>query len=170
MCLFNMINQMNVSRFSAETIQGEELQFSIFQNHLLLVVNTASKGQSKNELLQLQLIQNKFAQSNFTVLAFPCRQFLQQESKSKEKIYHRYIEKARLSFPVFTLTKVNGMNAHPFYKWLKQQASSSNSSNSIEWNFNKFLILPDGITVKRFSATVSWDKIIKIVEEVIQLK
>lgn len=158
---------MNAFEFSCQSIDGTEVHFSNFKGKTLLVVNTASKGQCKNELLQLQMIQNKFSDNDFLVLAFPCRQFLKQESKSIEKIHHRYIEKARLSFPVFSLTKVNGTNAHPFFKWMKQQSIKS-SGNSIEWNFTKFLILGDGVTVKRFSPTVSSEKVSKEIDAAIQ--
>lgn len=158
---------MNAFEFRCESIDGSEINLMDFRGKTMLVVNTASKGQCKNELLQLQMIQNKFKDNDFIILAFPCRQFLKQESKSIEKIRHRYIEKARLSFPVFTLTKVNGTNTHPFFKWLKQQSIKS-SGNSIEWNFTKFLILGDGVTVKRFSPTVSSEKISKAIDEAIQ--
>ena len=160
---------MNAFEFTGELIDGSEINFSDFKGKTLLVVNTASKGQCKNELLQLQMIQNHFNDNEFVILAFPCRQFLKQESKNIEKIRHRYIEKARLSFPVFTLTKVNGSNTHPFFKWIKRQSIKS-SGNSIEWNFTKFLILGDGITVKRFSPTVSTEKISKAIDEAIQFQ
>lgn len=158
---------MNAFEFKAELLDGTEVPFTNFKGKTLLIVNTASKGQCKNELLQLQMIQNKFKDNNFTILAFPCRQFLKQESKNIDKIRHRYIEKARLSFPVFNLTKVNGSNAHPFFKWIKHQSHRS-SGNSIDWNFTKFLVLGDGITVKRFSPTVGTEKIIKSITEAIQ--
>ncbi|OHT10925.1 Glutathione peroxidase [Tritrichomonas foetus] len=162
------MNQMNAYNFSAVSIDGDTIQFSTYQGHVLLIVNTASKGLAMNDLQQLQLIYKQFESSNFTVLAFPCRQFLHQESKVPSKIRFRY-QQAGIAFPVFTLTKVNGPNTHQFYRWLKEVAPVTGSGKTIEWNFTRFLVLRDGINVQRISPTASWEKVKKLVSEAVNI-
>ena len=155
---------MNAFMFSGKTIDGEDLSFSSFTGKILLVVNTASKGQGICELARLQKVQEMFS-DRLIILAFPCRQFLKQESKDRNKIIHRYRDDAKITFPIFELTKVYGESTNQFYAWLKSQVQYSN--NEVEWNFSKFLVNQNGIDVKKISSTVSYTKLEKMIKEMI---
>lgn len=155
---------MSIYDFSANDINGIEHHFNEFTGFLLLIVNTASKYGNKTELIELQKLQESFEGRKFQILAFPCRQFLKQESKDKNKIIHRYIDKCKVSFKIFELTKVNGHNTIPVYKWLKNK-SNGNHGSSIDWNFTKFLVSSDGCSVMRISSFVGFNKLHMIIDE-----
>ena len=146
--------------FSVPSLSGDLISLETYKGKILLVVNTASKGQGKHELAELQKIQDSFDASQFSVLSFPCSQFLNRESKHITKIQKRY---QKFTFPVFAPTKVNGENTSPLFAWLKSKAPSQ-LGTTIEWNFTKFLIASDGVTVTRFSTTTTTQKIIATIQ------
>ena len=145
-------------------ISGNEVNLAEFENQVLLIVNTASKGNAKDELHSLQKLYEAYHDDGFTVLAFPCRQFLKQESKKTDKIRKIYFEKEKVTFPVMELTKVNGEKANPLFIWLKLKDPGL-LGEEIDWNYTKFLVYPDGATVQRISPTVSYLSISSSVEK-----
>ncbi len=55
---------------------------------------------------------------------------------------------------MFQKVDVNGENAHPLYKYLRNKAKGIMGSK-IKWNFTKFLIDSEGNVIKRYAPTVS---------------
>lgn len=149
--------------FNATDINGVDVSMDQFNGRVLLVVNTASKGNGKHIIKKLVKLQNKYGERGFTVLAFPCRQFLHQEHKQNEKIRNSYICKRNVNFPVFARVKVNGKRAHPMFKWLKRKKQGP-LGKMIGWSFTKFLIYSDGMKVKRFESSSDWSKMEKKIE------
>ena len=92
------------------------------------------------------------AQSNrgFAVLGFPCNQFGRQEPGSASDILCFTKERYSVSFPLFAKVEVNGENQHPLYKYLKHRAKGLLGTESIKWNFTKFLSDRHGEIVARF--------------------
>jgi glutathione peroxidase len=85
----------------------------------------------------------------FTVLAFPCNQFGRQESGTNQEI-KEFVKQYNVSFPMFDKINVNGPEAHPLYKWLKDVLPGSLGIKGIKWNFTKFLINKQGKPIQRY--------------------
>ena len=158
-----MEEPQGIFSFEAEDINGNVVHLDSFIGKALLIVNTASKGTDKYELRLLQDLYDKYKEKGIEVLAFPCRQFLKREHKNPQKIKKKYIEKCGCTFPIFGLTKVNGENASPIFRWLKRHSKGLHGS-AVEWNYTKFFVKDDGTTVLRFSSVEKYEKIRKAIE------
>lgn len=90
-----------------------------------------------------------YASRGLAILAFPCNQFGNQEPGTAEDI-KKFVEGYGVEFQIFAKIKVNGEDAHPVFKFLKQNLGGVLGS-SIKWNFTKFLCDRDGIPVRRYS-------------------
>lgn len=101
---------------------------------------------------------NKYKSDNFEVLAFPCNQFGAQEPGSNAEI-KSFAEKYGVTFPMMDKVEVNGDNAAPLFKWLKDAKKEGGIAaamgNDIKWNFGKFLVDGDGKVVERYVPTTS---------------
>ncbi|KAI5100994.1 glutathione peroxidase 4a isoform 2 precursor [Silurus meridionalis] len=93
----------------------------------------------------------KYAERGLSILAFPCNQFGNQEPGTHAEI-KQYAQSYNAQFDMFSKVRVNGPEAHPLWKWLKEQPNGRGFlGNGIKWNFTKFLIDRQGQVVKRFS-------------------
>jgi len=101
---------------------------------------------------QLQELYDTFAPQGFTVLAFPCNQFGNQEPGTDEEIKNIVRDTYGCSFPLFSKVKVNGADAHPVWKFLKA-AVPGTFGQTIKWNFTKFLVNSKGVPVERYPTT-----------------
>ena len=104
----------------------------------------------------LQKIQDEYADRGFTVLGFPCNQFGGQDPGDDEQIAGFCQQNYGVTFPMFSKIDVNGDDAHPLYKWLRQEKGGLLGSK-IKWNFTKFLIGRDGEVIKRYAPTTKPD-------------
>ena len=116
-----------------------------YNNHTILVVNTASKCGFTYQYEQLESLQRRFKDKKFTVLGFPSRNFLGQEFNDEAKVSEFCKSKFDVSFPLFSIANVKNSTDHPFYKKLYRLTSERPS-----WNFHKYLISPNG-DIKSFS-------------------
>lgn len=114
-----------------------------------LVVNVASKCGLTPQYEQLEQLQRTYADRGFTVVGFPCNQFLGQEPGSLDSILEFCSSTYGVTFPVNEKVKVNGRSAHELYKALKQTPDTAGKAGRVEWNFEKFLVAADG-SVRRF--------------------
>jgi glutathione peroxidase len=92
-------------------------------------------------------------QAGLTVLGFPCDQFGDQEPGDAGEIARFCEQNYNVTFPLFAKIEVNGENAHPLYRWLKQAKPGILGTEAIKWNFTKFLVDRDGAVVKRYAPT-----------------
>ena len=111
---------------------------------VVLVVNVASKCGLTPQYEQLEELQRRFGDRGFTVVGFPCNQFFGQEPGSVDEILEFCSTTYGVSFPVNDKIKVNGKNAAELYKALKETPDAAGKAGRVEWNFEKFLVLPDG--------------------------
>jgi len=132
-------------------IEGEEIRLEDYRGKLMLIVNTASKCGFTPQYQGLEALYEKYRDRGLVVLGFPCNQFGQQEPGDEAEIRQFCSTQYSVNFPMFAKLDVNGNNAHPLYKLLKQAAPGIFGSRSIKWNFTKFLVDRDGRVVKRFS-------------------
>lgn len=136
--------------FKVTTINNEILDLETLRGKVILIVNTASRCGFSNQYQDLEKLYKQFAHLGFEVLAFPCNQFANQEPANAEQISSYCELNFGITFPLMAKIDVNGNNADPLYKFLKQRAKGILGSTSIKWNFTKFLISRDGKTIVRF--------------------
>jgi glutathione peroxidase len=136
---------------SAGTLVGAEQSFAAYEGKVVLVVNTASKCGFTPQYKGLEALYQKYKDRGLEVLGFPCNQFGKQEPGNAEEIGGFCERNFGVSFPLFAKVDVNGDNAHPLFTHLKQQAPGILGTESIKWNFTKFLVGREGEVVKRFA-------------------
>ncbi|MDQ0612630.1 glutathione peroxidase [Microbacterium sp. W4I4] len=129
--------------------EGSVKTLDDFGSDVVLVVNVASKCGLTPQYEQLEQLQRTYADRGFTVLGFPCNQFMGQEPGSMEQILEFCSTTYGVTFPVNDKVKVNGRSAHELYKALKQTTDAKGKGGRVEWNFEKFLVGRDG-SVQRF--------------------
>jgi glutathione peroxidase len=137
--------------FSAKTIDGTEQTLDAYRNKTVLVVNVASKCGFTPQYKGLEEMYEKFSDKGLVVLGFPCDQFLHQEPGDEAEIKNFCALTYDVKFPMFAKVDVNGESAHPLYKYLKTEAKGLLGTESIKWNFTKFLIDKNGHVVKRYA-------------------
>lgn len=158
---------MNFYDFSAKDISGREIKMDNYKGKVVLVVNTASKCGLTPQFKELEEIYKIYNNQGFEILGFPCNQFANQDSGSNEEINNFCQLNYGVTFTMFEKIEVNGENAHPLYKYLKNK-SKGLLSNEIKWNFTKFLIDADGNVVKRYAPVVKPSKIRTDIENLIK--
>lgn len=146
--------------FSAESLQGKKIDMDLYKGKTVVVVNTASQCGFTPQFEGLENLYRKYKDEGLVILGFPCNQFGKQEPGDEKSIEEGCMVNYGVSFPVFSKTEVNGANAHPIYKYLKQEQGGF-LGNKIKWNFTKFLIDKNGIPVKRFAPTTKPEKMEK---------
>jgi len=124
-----------------------------YRGKVLLVVNTASQCGFTPQYDGLEKLYRDYRDQGFEILAFPCNQFGAQEPGSDADIAEFCRTRFDLSIPLFQKVDVNGTNAHPLFKTLKKARPGLLGSETIKWNFTKFLIGRDGEVLRRFAPT-----------------
>lgn len=151
--------------FNVKTIDGQSISLEDYKGQLLLIVNTASQCGFTPQYAGLESLYQRFQDQGFTVLGFPCNQFGQQEPGTSQEIAGFCDTHYSISFPLFEKVEVNGQNAHPLFNYLKSAAPGILGSQSIKWNFTKFLVSRDGIAIKRYPSLVTPGMIQKDLEK-----
>ena len=142
-------NSAPLYEISAELLDGQRLWLSHFAGRVLLIVNTASKCGFTPQYGALESLYREYKSRGFEVLAFPSNQFGAQEPGSAAEIGQFCERNYGVDFPVFSKTDVNGPQAHPLYKLLKEARPGFLGIGRIKWNFTKFLVDRAGNVVSR---------------------
>ncbi|RFU61695.1 glutathione peroxidase [Bacillus sp. V59.32b] len=142
---------MSVYEFEAKKIDGEEIPLSQYKDEVLLIVNTASKCGLTPQYEELQNLYENNKDKGFTVLGFPCNQFLAQEPGDELEIDSFCKLNYGVTFPMFAKVDVNGKDAHPLFNYLTENAPGVMGSKAVKWNFTKFLIDRKGNVVERYA-------------------
>ncbi|MDR6625672.1 glutathione peroxidase [Caulobacter segnis] len=145
---------MSVYDYSAQTLDGQDVNLADYRGKVLLIVNTASKCGFTPQYEGLEALYKAYKDRGLTILAFPCNQFGAQEPGNAEEIANFCSLTYDVTFPVMSKIDVNGADAHPLYKFLKKEQKGLLGTEAIKWNFTKFLIGKDGEVVERFAPTV----------------
>ncbi|MEI6245629.1 MAG: glutathione peroxidase, partial [Acidobacteriota bacterium] len=138
--------------FEAARIDGTMERLSAYTGKTLLIVNVASACGYTPQYTGLEALYQKYKDRGFVILGFPCNQFGGQESGSEAEISAFCALTYGVTFPLFAKVNVNGDDASPLFKWLKTEQKGIFGTESIKWNFTKFLVGPDGHVVKRFGS------------------
>ncbi len=135
--------------FKMKTIDGAEKSLSDYEGKALLIVNTASKCGFTKQYAPLEELYKKYHSRGFEILGFPSNDFLGQEPGTDEEIKKFCSLKYNVTFPMFSKITVKGKGIHPLYEYLTTKAGAD---GDISWNFNKFLVSPDGKVVARYGS------------------
>ena len=141
-----------IYQFSAQDYKDQTIDLSHYKDKVLLIVNTASACGFTPQYKGLQELYDNYNEQGLEILAFPCNQFKQQESGSNNEIKSFCDLHFNITFNLFSKIEVNGDNAHPLFQFLKKQAPGILGSESIKWNFTKFLVNKNGEVIKRFGS------------------
>lgn len=187
----NIILEMKtVYDFAVKDRKGGEVSLREYANEVILIVNTATKCGFTPQYEELEAIYEKYHAKGFTILDFPCNQFGQQAPGTDESIHEFCKLTYGTEFPRFKKIKVNGDDADPLYKYLKEQKGFAGwdpnhkltpvldeilskedpdykEKADIKWNFTKFLVNKQGLVVARFEPTESLENVSKKIEELL---
>lgn len=146
-------NNMSVYEFTVKDINENEVSMSKYKNKVLLIVNVASKCGFTGQYEGLEKLYKKYKNEDFMILGFPSNQFSNQEPGSNKEIQEFCTLTYGVEFDMFAKIDVNGKNEIPLYTYLKKEAPGVLGSESIKWNFTKFLVNKEGKVVDRFGST-----------------
>jgi glutathione peroxidase len=163
---------MNVYDFTVKNGAGEPVSLKEYAGKVLLIVNTATRCGLTPQYEGLEALYKKYHDRGFELLDFPCNQFLEQAPGTVEEISEFCTLHYGTTFPRFGKVSVNGEQAEPLYRWLKEQKPKDKVNDQtaafeqkvkaytpgaadadIKWNFGKFLIDAQGNVVERYSPT-----------------
>lgn len=147
---------MTLLDVSIADLDGQPADLSDYQGKALLLVNVASQCGLTPQYAGLQRLHDTYGAKGFEVLGFPCNQFLGQEPGTTDEIKTFCETSYGVTFPLFEKIDVNGDDRHALYDQLVTVADVADGhTGEIRWNFEKFLVSPDGEVVARFSPTVT---------------
>lgn len=129
------------------------IEFANYKGKFLLLVNVASKCGYTPQYEDLQKLYEQFGDT-LEIVGFPCNQFMGQEPGSSEEIANFCSLNYGVTFPLTAKIDVKGDRQHDVYQWLTKKELNGVGDFSISWNFNKFLISPDGKLLEHFVSDV----------------
>ena len=144
----------NIYDIHIKDSSNKEVSMSKFEGKTLLILNVASKCGLTPQYKGLQSLYEEYKDRNFVVLGFPCNQFGGQEPGTNSEINNFCEINYSVTFPIFSKIKVNGRDSHPLFKLLKNDKPGIFRTESIKWNFTKFLGNSSGKIIDRFSPRV----------------
>jgi glutathione peroxidase len=145
---------MSIYDIPVSALDGAPSSLAPYAGKTVLVVNVASKCGLTPQYEGLEQLQKTYQDRDFSVVGFPCNQFAGQEPGTAEEIQTFCSTTYGVTFPLMGKIDVNGEDQSPIYATLNTTADAEGYSGDIRWNFEKFLIAPDG-SVQRFSPTVT---------------
>jgi len=158
---------MNIYDIEVTTIDGLRKKMDEYRGKTLLVVNVASKCGFTPQYTGLQRLYDDYKEKGLVVLGFPCDQFGHQEPGNEEEIQNFCSTNYNVTFPMFAKIDVNGSGTHPLYAHLKSEKKGLLGSESIKWNFTKFLVDSEGAVVRRYAPNDTPEKISEDVKAVL---
>lgn len=153
--------------FSAPTLAGHSVSMKDYAGKVVLIVNTASKCGFTPQYKGLEQLYQAYKDRGLVILGFPCNQFGQQEPGGASQISEFCELNYGVSFPMFDKVDVNGSQAHPLFDFLKAQKPGLLGSQSIKWNFTKFLVNRQGEVVGRYAPLTTPEKLAADIEKLL---
>jgi glutathione peroxidase len=144
---------VSIFEHPVRTLAGEETTLAPYEGRPVLIVNVASRCGLTPQYEGLERLQRTYEGRGFSVLGFPCNQFLGQEPGTAEEIATFCSTTYGVTFPLFEKIDVNGEDRHPIYAELSQVTDGKGHAGDVRWNFEKFLVEPSG-TVHRFEPSI----------------
>ncbi|MEY3029018.1 MAG: hypothetical protein RL198_415 [Actinomycetota bacterium] len=159
-----LTQDVNLNSIPLTMLDGSAANFDNFKGKVVLIVNVASRCGLSPQYAALEELHKKYSSRGFTVLGVPSNQFL-QELGTSEAISEYCSTTWGVTFPMTEKVAVNGRKRHPLYKELVKAKDSAGLGGAVKWNFEKFLVLPNG-EVHRFRPTTKPDdvEIVSLIE------
>ncbi len=136
------------------TLQGDDATLGDYKGKTLLLVNVASKCGLTPQYEGLERLQKTYGDRGFSVIGFPCNQFMGQEPGTSEEIAQFCSATYGVTFPLMEKIDVNGDDRSPIYAELTEKEDAEGNAGDITWNFEKFLVSPEGDVVARYRPQV----------------
>jgi glutathione peroxidase len=165
-----MLRAMTLWDTDIAALDGSSLDLKSFQDTTVLVVNVASKCGLTPQYEALEALQKRYGDRGFTVLGVPCNQFAGQEPGTAEEIATFCSTTYGVTFPLTEKVEVNGPGRHALYQQLTEFADAEGEAGDVTWNFEKFLVSPDGAVVHRFRprTTPDSDEVVTAIESYLE--
>ncbi len=161
-----MTRSTTIYDFTVPTSNGQEQSLADYKGKVVLIVNTASQCGFTPQYEGLEILHNNYSERGLVVVAMPCNQFGAQEPGNNDSIQEFCQLNYGLSFPVMGKIDVNGAAQHPLYRYLTKQAKGL-ITDSIKWNFTKFLVNREGQVIERFASVTKPDALAKHIEKLL---
>jgi glutathione peroxidase len=159
----------SLNEIALTTLDGRATTLAELADGAALVVNVASKCGLTPQYTALEQLAKDYRDRGLTVIGVPCNQFMGQEPGTAEEIQTFCSTNYGVTFPLLAKTDVNGVDRHPLYAELTKAADDTGEAGDIQWNFEKFLLAPDGAVVNRFRPRTAPDapEVIAAIEAVL---
>ena len=138
-------------------LDGSDTTLDAYAGQALLVVNVASECGFTRQYAGLEDLYERYRNRGLTVIGVPCNQFGEQEPGTAEEIAEFCQANFGVTFPLLAKTDVNGPDRHPLFARLTEAADVTGKAGDVAWNFEKFLVSPQGEVVGRFRTKVEPD-------------
>lgn len=142
---------MSIHDIRTTTLDGEPFDFGDYVGKTLLIVNVASKCGFTPQYEGLQRLHDRLGPRGFAVIGFPCNQFGDQEPGTADEIAAFCSNVYSVTFPILAKGDVNGPDRHPLFEQLSKAPNHKGEAGDVRWNFEKFLVSPEGEPIVRFS-------------------
>ena len=146
--------QESIYDISILDIYGEIIDLNDFKGKHILFVNVASKCGFTSQYEDLEKLYNKYKE-DLVVIGVPCNQFGSQEPGDSKQIISFCERNYNITFLLTEKIHVKGNKQHPLYAWLTKKSLNGRSNSSVKWNFQKYLISPDGVLLDYFYSMTS---------------
>jgi len=131
--------------FEVNDIDGNPFKFSQLKGKKVMIVNVASKCGFTPQYEQLEKLYKDYQDEGFVIIGFPANNFKEQEPGTNEEIKSFCTLTYGVTFPIMEKISVNGDDMSPVYQWLTEKDLNGVSNSSVKWNFQKYLISPEGV-------------------------
>jgi glutathione peroxidase len=146
---------LSLHDLEVETLTGERTTLgSLAEGKVTLVVNVASRCGLTPQYAGLEQLHEELSDRGFTVVGVPCNQFKGQEPGNADEIAEFCSATYGVTFPMLAKTDVNGEARAPLFHELTQAADHEGKAGDVQWNFEKWLLSPQGEVVARFRPLV----------------
>jgi glutathione peroxidase len=148
---------MSLYEEKINTLDGQPDLLGKQSGKVTLMVNVASKCGLTPQYEGLEKLHEQYEGRGFSVVGFPCNQFMGQEPGTPEEIAEFCTSTYGVTFPLSEKIEVNGDTQHPLYKKLEATSDAEGHTGDIRWNFEKFLVGSDGNVIARYGPTTMPD-------------
>ena len=133
----------DIYNIEMNSLQNKPIQLPDFRGKYILFVNVASKCGFTHQYKGLEELYQTY-KDNLVVIGVPCNQFGKQEPGNSDEIQEFCQVNYGVSFLITEKVDVKGQNQHPLYTWLTSKDLNGKKSSSVKWNFQKYLVSPEG--------------------------
>ena len=145
---------MNIYDIEIKSLQNTPILLSDFKGKYILFVNVASKCGFTPQYKDLEKLHNSYKES-LVVIGVPCNQFGKQEPGNNKEIKEFCQLNYGVSFLMTEKINVKQTNQHPLYTWLTSKRLNNKKNSSVKWNFQKYLVSPDGKLIDYYFSITS---------------